>query len=172
MNISKKIYEKSNNLIATFNTRNPKKIIAETGIELFYVDYFKDLLGMYTYKWKHRAIFINNKLNEHQEKIVLAHELGHDTLHKNLMQDTLLKEFVILNTKNSTEYEANAFASHILLDSEDVIYLLSQGMNIYRIAQELETDVNLLAIKIREMKKLGYKIVLPIEINQNFLIKK
>jgi len=166
------IYEKANELIKIFNTRNPKQIINEIGIELFYVDYFKELLGMYTYKWKHRAIFINDSLDEHTEKIVLAHELGHDIFHRKLMQDTLLKEFILLNTKNPTEYEANAFASHLLLDSSRIENLISEEMTLYRIAQELETNVDLLLIKINEMKKLGYAINIPKEMNTQFLIKK
>lgn len=59
---------------------------------------------------KHRIIFLNNNLVDYILKIILAHEIGHDTYHRNLAK-TVLKELILLNMKNDTEYVANAFGS-------------------------------------------------------------
>jgi len=49
--------------------------------------------------WKHRIIFLNNNLVDYILKIILAHEIGHDTYHRNLAK-TVLKELILLNMKN------------------------------------------------------------------------
>ena len=58
--------------------------------------------------------------------------------------------------KDNTEYEANAFASHILLDNDEVYSLAKEGYDVFTLSQMIGSDVNLLLIKMQEMNKLGY----------------
>ena len=136
-----------------------------------YTDEFKDLLGLYTYKWKHRIIILNSKLDEYMEQMVLAHEIGHDRRHRDLAKDSGLREFVLFNMKDNTEYEANAFASHLLLDDSEVLSYARQGLDVVQIAQTMGTNINLVLIKMQEMNKLGYNVRLPYGSDSNFLRK-
>ena len=155
---SKYIFDTANSLVKQFNTRNPVTIAQETGVKIIRTDKFDKLLGMYTYQWQTRIMILNNRLGYYTEKMVAAHELGHDCLHRELAKDGFLREFTLLRQVDRTEYEANAFASHILLDSDEVYDCLRQGCSLEETAQIFCTDKNLLLIKLREMNKLGYKL--------------
>lgn len=163
------IYEKANSLVKQCKTRDSLQIAKETGISIFYSDKFENLLGLYTYQWKHRIIILNSRIGEYTTQLVTAHELGHDKLHRELAKADGLMEFAMTDTKNSVEREANIFAAHILLDNDKVECTLKQGHSIETAAKLLYVDKNILMIKIKEMNKLGYRIPFTNEHDMKFL---
>lgn len=78
------IYSKATEMVKQTGTRNPMKIASEIGVMLRYSEELDKLLGLYTYRWKHRIILLNDKMDEIMAKMVCAHELGHDALHRDL----------------------------------------------------------------------------------------
>ena len=90
-----RIYKKANALVKRIGTRDTRQIANELGIKIYYESY-DDLLGVYTYRWKQRMIFINNNLDDHMRQMVLAHEIGHDIFHRNLASNGL-KEFELFD---------------------------------------------------------------------------
>ena len=168
---SHSIYRKAMNLVKKSGTRNPIKIAEDNGITIFYNDGYKKLLGFYRYCQKHRLIFLNGRLDEIWLPMVVAHELGHDTLHRYIAASQIMKEFVLFNMNNSTEYEANAFAAHILLDNDEVYEYAREGYDVVQIAQMMNSHTNLMLIKIREMTNLGYDLRVPMEADGKFLRK-
>ena len=73
--------------------------------------------------------------------------------------------------KDTTEYEANAFASHILLDDEEVYSLARQGYDVVQIAQMMGSNINLMLIKMQEMNKLNYDLRIPYDPDSKFFRK-
>ena len=73
---SEGIYKKANSLVQFHGTRDPILISKASGIDVIPVDYFNDLLGMYVYRWKHRVIFLNDRMDLYLTKMVCGHELG------------------------------------------------------------------------------------------------
>nr|DAK26572.1 MAG TPA: IrrE protein [Caudoviricetes sp.] len=126
-------------------------------IRLIFSNEFKNLLGMYYVRWRNRFIIVNNRLDDAWLRMVIAHEIGHDQLHRDIASRGL-QEFELFSIKSRTEYEANAFAAHLLLDSNEVYDLLRQEYDVFSAAQKLNCDVNLLLIKLNEMRSLGYDI--------------
>ena len=120
-----------------------------------------DLLGMYTLRWNHRLMFLNSKMDDYLTQMVAAHEIGHDSRHRDLAKADGMKEFVLFNMKNNTEYEANAFAAHLLLDNDEVYSLARQGYDVVQISQMMGSHINLMLIKMQEMNKLGYDFRIP-----------
>ncbi len=55
----------------------------------------------------------NNSLDENMLRIVCAHELGHDQLHRNMAKTTPIHEFMLYDMKSKPEYEANIVAAEI-----------------------------------------------------------
>lgn len=161
------IYKKANSIVNHTGTRDALKIASEIGIKIYYGDY-QDLLGMYTYRWKQRIILLNNNLDDYLRQMVLGHEIGHDIYHRDLAE-TGLKEFTLFNMKNDTEYVANAFAAHLLLDNDRVLKLAMDGYDIVQIASILNSNINLLLIKMQEMNKMGYNFSVPSHPESNFL---
>ena len=105
--------------------------------------------------------------------MVIAHELGHDSEHRELAKKSTdgLKEFTLFQMKDNTEYEANAFASHILLDNDEVYQLAHEGYDVVQIAKLMNSDINLMLIKLQEMNKLGYNFNVPMNPDSRFFRK-
>lgn len=73
--------------------------------------------------------------------------------------------------KDTTEYEANAFGSHLLLDNDKVYELAKQGYDVVQISAALGSDINLMLIKLQEMNKLGYDFNIPFTPDSKFFRK-
>ncbi|MDO4460703.1 MAG: ImmA/IrrE family metallo-endopeptidase [Clostridia bacterium] len=169
---SYEIFKQADELVKQCKTRSAEHIAEELGIWLYREESLGELLGMYTFRWNHRLIFINKSLQGNLRNMVVAHEIGHDQRHRDKAKvGKAFKELTLFDAKDTTEYEANAFASHILLPSDEVYSLAKDGLDIFRMAQVLGVDENLLLIKINEMNRLGYDIKSPMEHDSRFFRK-
>lgn len=156
-------------LVKRCGTRDPFVIAEDIGINVLFRDDFGPLKGMYRVIKRNRFIFINNRLSEQMQKIVCAHEIGHDKLHQNLAKNDALREFMLYDMKTRPEYEANIVASEILLDNDELLdYIYHYRYNAEQIARAMCTDINLVALKIAHLNHLGYDLR-PIEHRSDFL---
>lgn len=162
------LFRQADKLVRQCGTRDALQIAKEIGIWVYYENEFTDLLGMYTFQWNHRLMFLNSKMGSHLTQMVAAHEIGHDACHRSLAKTNGMREFTMFNMKDNTEYEANAFASHLLLDNDEVYRLARQGYDVLEISQNMNTHVNLVLIKLREMNKLGYDFRIPYDPDSRF----
>lgn len=165
------IYSKATDLVKQTGTNNPMKIASEIGVMLRYSDQLDKLLGLYTYRWKHRIILLNDKMDEIMAKMVCGHELGHDALHRDLAKGDGLKEFVLFNMKDTTEYEANAFNAHLLIDDDTIYNMSRERYDVVQMAKMLNVNINLVLIKLQELNKLGYDFRVPCEADSLFFRK-
>ena len=118
---------------------------------------------------RNRFIFLNNSLDENMLRIVCAHELGHDQLHRNMAKTTPIHEFMLYDMKSKPEYEANIVAAEILMDSDEVLrYIYEYGYTAEQIASAMSTDINLVALKVAHLATLGYNLH-ALEHKSNFL---
>ena len=162
------IYNKAHALVQKCGTDDPVRITKELGIRVYDVQDLSDLLGMYVYRWKHRMILMNPNVNRILYRMVLAHEIGHDQLHRSLAANGDLKEFELFNMTNMTEYEANAFAAHILIDESEMLELFRNGYDLAQTASSLKVNINLLLIKAQEMNRMGMDLKLPYDPDARF----
>ena len=124
---SEEIYKKANSIVKSCGTRDTLKIARELGIHLHFLDNLNDLLGMYTYRHKERHILLNSSMEYLIMQMVCGHEIGHDTFHRDLAKgNEPLPEFVLFDMRTKHEYEANAFASHLIIDDDELIDLMKQ----------------------------------------------
>lgn len=159
------IYSKATKTVNDCGTRDALKIAGLLGVNIIYSDDFADILGLYTCMWGEPFILVNSKLSDDMLQMVVAHELGHNAYHRGLtMMDKCDMDDALCHMKDDTEYVANAFAAHLLLDDSDVDDALLGG-DISEAAKLLNVDINLLLIKMKEMERLGkhYKNEIPIE---------
>lgn len=147
------------------------KIASEIGVMLRYSEELDKLLGLYTYHWKHRIILLNDKMEEIMARMVCAHELGHDALHRDIAKGDGLKEFVLFNMKDTTEYEANAFAAHLIIDDDDIYSMSKDKYDVVQMAKMLNVNINLVLIKLQELNKLGCNFRVPCEADSFFFRK-
>lgn len=151
------IVKKANKIVDLCGTRDPHRIAKDLGIEVLYYP-FNRQRGAYKVIMRNRFMFIKNDLHPVMEKIVLLHELGHDSLHRD--EATKIggfEEFNIFDMRdNRMEFEANVFASQIALPDDDFIELAERGYDTQQIARALGSDINLVAIKGDLLRSIRY----------------
>ena len=155
--------------IRAFNTRDPFRIAEEKGITVLPREGFKLQKGAFTVILGSPFIILNSNLCEEEIKIVCAHELGHALLHADAAQNGALCEFDLFNMATSMEYEANVFASELLIDDRELKELLASGADVYSAAKALNVCVNLLLIKLAEKNRRGGKYRLPYLPDKGFM---
>lgn len=146
-------------LAKKYKTRNPYELAEALGIVVRYHS-FKNLKGVYKIINKVRFVILNNDLKEYMAKMVLWHEIGHDSLHRNDVKNIgSFKEFVLFDmSKSRMEYEANIFAAQLALSDEEVLEYISYGYDIAQIANAMESDINLVALKTNILINRGYDL--------------
>ncbi len=143
-------------LVRRFHTRDPFAIAEGLGIHIYEAD-FNRLKGMYRVICRRRCIFLNQNLDENTARMVCAHEIGHDRLHRDLACGNGLQELVLWDMTARPEYEANLVAAAILLPDEELLrYIYDYGYTADQIARALSTDVNLVALKLEILRKAGH----------------
>lgn len=164
------IFRKADRLVQRYGTRDPLTIANEIGIYLHHLNGLTNLLGMYTYRNKERHILLNADLDEVHRRMVAAHELGHDVLHREQAKvGSGLQEFNLFYMKSRTEYEANAFASHILIENCQILELLKNGYDVVAASSEFGVNINLMLVKLAELNRLGYHFNLPYIPSNSFM---
>ncbi|MCC8047176.1 MAG: ImmA/IrrE family metallo-endopeptidase [Clostridiales bacterium] len=146
-------------LVKRCGTRDPFEIAEQIGVNVMFCENFGTLKGMYRVIKRNRFIFLNQDLDENTLRIVCAHELGHDQLHRQMAKNQPIQEFVLYSMKSVPEYEANIVASEILIDSNEVLdYIFDYGYTAEQIARAMSIDINLVALKISHLVTLGYPL--------------
>jgi len=102
---------------------------------------------MYKYFKRNRFAAINEKLDPFTQELVCVHELGHDILHLDLVRKVCLQEFMLYVMKIRPEYNANLFASGILLPDDRILDFVHEVYDIEQISRELCTDISLVVLK-------------------------
>ena len=133
-----------------YETRDPFTIAEGEGLEIVYRS-FDQLKGFYTRLEGQGFIVLNQELPYEIQRIICAHELGHDQLHREWAEDQVLQEFALYDMKRQPEYEANLFAASLLLDDADVLEGLQDGDTLMGLASKLGLDPELLHLKLRLM---------------------
>ena len=157
-------------LVKKSESRNPFVIADENSIFIKYINDFKTLKGMYTVIKRNRFIFINANLPEQMQKVVCAHEIGHDMLHRFMADMGAISETALFDIKNTFELEANIFAAELLIDDSMAIALAKDGMSVSEIASVLDLDQNIVEIKFLSLSRRGYKVNLSFTFKSSFLV--
>ncbi|OQB25829.1 MAG: hypothetical protein BWY11_00207 [Firmicutes bacterium ADurb.Bin182] len=154
-----------------FDTLNPFDIIEDLKINLWFRYGLGNLKGFYYLTHHQRYIVINADLNERDQLMVAAHELGHDRFHQHLARVSPLKDFMLYDMTSRTEYQANLFASELLIADEEVKECISQDMDYFGLCSTVGFNPQLVTFKLYGMMQRGYKINLPETPNSTFLNK-
>ena len=161
------VADKANKLVNRCKTNNPFEICNMIGIEIVYAD-IGSLKGMYTCIKRNRFIVINQNLNIHMRKMVCAHELAHDQLHRNVSSSSWIKDSELYLNNTKQEYEANVFVAELLVDESSLIELIHQKKSIDEIAKALFVDPTLISLKVRLLIDKGYDYI-PQDYDSKFL---
>ncbi|MDP4144126.1 MAG: ImmA/IrrE family metallo-endopeptidase [Bacillota bacterium] len=95
-------------------------------------------------------IYISSTVSEYEEKFILAHELGHIILHKDITCEYY--DNSLLN-KDKLEFEANYFAMEFLLPN-NLDYLELEGFSLEQLSNMYGIPEKILLIKINELNEV------------------
>lgn len=141
-------------LAQKYGTRDPYELCDRLGIRIRRKDLKKKLKGFFFYQSRIPNIVIDSNVNEVLERILIAHELGHAVLHKEIAMMVGFQEMEVLDSTAGTENEANLFSAELLLDDDEVLEQLKER-SFFQAAQALYVPAALLDYKFRAMCEKG-----------------
>lgn len=106
-----------NALKRKYDTSDPFEIAHQMKVE-YIIGALGSRSGCYMYLKRHRCIFLNEELSEHEMKLVMAHELGHAILHRT--QNCYFIRHNTLLSGDKFEVEANKFAMELLISDDSL----------------------------------------------------
>lgn len=78
------IFDDVKKLIKKYDSRNPKEILIQRGVNIIAFKENTKLLGMYKIIKRNSFVFYNPFVDKRIQNMVFAHELGHDLYHKDM----------------------------------------------------------------------------------------
>ncbi|MDR0991734.1 MAG: ImmA/IrrE family metallo-endopeptidase [Ruminococcus sp.] len=164
------IKKRANLLIKRAGTRDPLKIAAAEGIAVRYKNLGGTIAAYYFCQSRIRNIVLSKALDEENIKIIAAHELGHDSLHREILKNGAAYDDGLFRSNAPLEYEANLFAAELLIDSRELFGLLSErDMAFFEIAAKLGVPPELLDFKLRLFSDENIHMLSPITARGNYL---
>lgn len=142
-------------LCERYATHNPFEIAEGEGVLLRFCPEFQTLRGMYKVILGQRFVFLNGNMKRREARQVLAHELGHDALHREMARDTIVQDHFLLDMTLRPEYEANLFAAQLLYEDEKVLSLLRAGKSASEVAALLGAPMPLFELKMKILQEKG-----------------
>lgn len=156
--MSEKYLDDALALIEEHGTNDPYEILENLGVVVIPINIDAAFLGMFRILDGVSYVIYNTHADENVITQVLAHELGHYLYHKDYASEAELADFGLSEESSIIEAQANTFAAHLLIDEDEVLDTIEEGMSYMELAQRLMVDENLLLYKLKSMKKRGLKI--------------
>lgn len=111
------ITETVNRLKRRFNTLEPEKLAEKLDAIILKVNLPDSTRGFFQLSKRIIIIYINCNLNDIEQRNVLAHELSHAILHKNM--NRIFMDNHTLNVPNRYENQANLLVAYMIIDDYD-----------------------------------------------------
>lgn len=167
------ISRKAATVIKKYDETEPLRLCRAMGI----IDIYRPMgldegccKGFYISQSRMQAIVINSDLPRILQRVIMAHELGHAVLHKNMDSLRAFHDFSMFDESTVYEYEANIFAAELLLPDEKVKNVLDDGASFFAAASMLNVPPEMLDFKFRTLRAKGIDIAdPPIVSHGNFL---
>ena len=152
------IHQAANELVQNVGTRNIKQIARSCSLDISETSRIKDMLGLLSLYFDKPLILINRQLDKQTKQMVCGYALGHYLEHQILMDLHTLNKSLAITDKQICLYEPNAFASHLMLDSEEVYQMTKHKMDAAQISVAKRIHINLVLVKLLELHHLGYDL--------------
>ena len=153
-----RIAEAVRRLVLRCGTRDPYRIAKLLGIYVLYPEGLLHLKGFYRVIEGKRFIFLNSAVSEQEKRIVCAHELGHDALHREYAEKRAFQELELFGHASRHEYEANLFLAELLIEDEEMLTYVKEGKTSEEIATLTETAPTVAALKCEMLIARGYPL--------------
>ena len=130
-----------------FNTLNPYELVDKLDVVIIRGETPNKMRGMFQIVARIIVVYIDEKLPEHEQFWVLAHELAHALLHRGMNRIFMDSRF--LNVPNRYENEANLLAAYMLISDDDIKEYIEHEYTTYQISQITGINENLVEKRIQ-----------------------
>lgn len=162
------LYALAEQLRDTYGTSDPLTLAEATGVHVRFAD-LGSTKGLYCMTQGCRFILVNDALDDNMQELIILHELGHDLLHRDLAENSMLRELSFYDMKSKPERDANVFAANVLLTDACILDTLEEDMTTSALAQTLCVPHQILLIKLLDMNERGYHFPVPYIPHADFL---
>jgi Zn-dependent peptidase ImmA (M78 family) len=135
------------NLLEKYGTNEPTELATLLGINIVY-EFLADMQGYYVKSNKHKFIVVNDNLDYYDQRVVIAHELGHALLHPEL-NTSFMTNSTYMNV-DKYECQANRFVAELLLPDGFEQGYEFKGKTVEQIAGMVGLGVEIVKLKIVE----------------------
>lgn len=129
--------------VRKYKTRNPFELAEYLNVQVQFGD-LGSRAGCYMFLKNHKCIFLNENLDEQEQIVVMAHELGHAIMHRRENCYFIRNKTFLLTSKN--EIEANTFAAELLITND--IFIKNKDYTTEQIARLTGFNVHLIKLKL------------------------
>lgn len=162
----RRIIEAAEDILQKYGGKNVIETAENSGARVWFRP-LGSLKGFYIRENGVSYIVVNEALDDVMKRVVCAHELGHDVLHRELSENGLRESTLFLET-NRTELEANLFAACVLISDEELLDAISDGADIGYAASMLCIPREIVEYKLTAMNAKGYNFAVG-DIRNDFL---
>ncbi len=164
------IYSQVGRLVRRYHTRNPLMLLSCLNVVVGHTDRYEKLKGYCFSSCRTYYVMISSRISDEEQRIVAAHELGHVLLHKAQLRMAPMRDSLIYNMTDQTEYEANLFAADLLIPDESVEELASDpDAGYFDMCSALYVTPDLMSFKLFSLTQRGHSYSLPQEPDSRFL---
>ncbi len=161
-----RVIEAAENILQKYGGKDVMETAENSGARVWFRP-LGSLKGFYIRENGVSYIVVNEALDDVMKRVVCAHELGHDVLHRELSESGIRESTVFLET-NRTELEANLFAACVLLSDEELLDAVSDGADIDCASSRLCLPREIVKYKLTAMNAKGYNFTVG-DIRNDFL---
>lgn len=148
------ILDKASEVLDNYGGKNIFETAENSGVNVWERQ-LGGLKGFYLFENGSRYIVINEDLDKIMKKVVCAHELGHDMLHRELSEGGI-RENTLFLSGNKTEREANLFAAEVLISDGEILDGISEFNSIRALSADLGMPEALVNFKLEILNYKGY----------------
>lgn len=168
------IFDRAEQLVRKLGSRDPLDALDYLRVKVMYTDRHPadGLKGFCTIALQTKYVMINSNLEEDDQAMVAAHELGHIQLHTSGSGLFTFREEVLCNRASKMERDANLFAVDFRISDKDMMDCIEAYYgDIFSAASELRVPVEFLSFKLFSMIQRGYMLRMPLDLDNRFLAK-
>lgn len=162
------LQQKANELVQRTGSRDIRVITENTGIQVSEMS-FNSVLGFFSFRWDAPMVLVNNHLNKQTKQMVCGYALSRYAEAHLFPEKSFFHKIGYIKPAHLLEYEANAFSSHLMLDSEEIYQLTQLGYNAAQIAEHTKRHLHLILVKLLEMRRMGFDMTHYEDVHNNFM---
>ena len=161
------IHQKANELVLRAGSRDLRTIAKSVGMNVTEMP-FDAISGFFTFKWDLYQVVINVALDRQTKQMVCGYALSRFA-EAYLFPDRVSHSMNVISPAHLVEYEANAFSSHLMLDSEEVYHLTKLGYDVQQIAAMTKRHLHTILVKLLALYHMGYDMTHYYSLHSEFL---